>query len=226
MRKGLFIVFEGSNGAGKTTIINELIKKLETSSDFIDIKNNRKIYNWNVYKFPNRSTVLGKKIDEFLKNKIQLSKEVELKFFSDNRKEFQEEMEYILNQGYNIICDRYIYSSMAYTLTCQSLNILENKDMKILSIDQILAYDRNFIKPDYVFLIKGDYLHLRNEEKELYHSNRMFNSILLNNYIFSIQKTIVKFAIINNKFGELDNTINVIINIIHNLMHIKYNKIS
>ena len=225
MQRGLFIVFEGNNGAGKTTIINELIKKLNNNSDFVDIKNKRKIYNWNVYKFPNRSTVLGSKIDDFLKNKIQLSKEVELKFFYDNRKEFQAEMKYILNQGYNIICDRYVYSGMAYTLTNQSINILENKDMKILSIDQIFAYDRNFIIPDYVFLIKGDYLHLRNEEKELYHSNEPFNSILLNNYILSIQKTIVKFAIINNKFGELDNTINVIISIIHNILHKKYNRL-
>ena len=103
MSKGLFIVFEGNNGAGKTTIINELIEKLNKCSNvIIDIKNNRNIYNWNVYKFPNRSTTLGKKIDDFLKNKIQLSKEVELKFFSDNRKEFQAEMEYILNSRYKI----------------------------------------------------------------------------------------------------------------------------
>ena len=53
MQRGLFIVFEGNNGAGKTTIINELIKKLNNNSDFVDIKNKRKIYNWNVYKFPN-----------------------------------------------------------------------------------------------------------------------------------------------------------------------------
>ena len=87
-------------------------------------------------------------------------------------------MEYILNKGYNIICDRYIYSSMAYTLTDQSTNILDNKSIEILSIDHILSFDRNFIKPDYVFLIKGDFLHLRNEQKELYHQNKIFNSIL------------------------------------------------
>ena len=223
MLKGLFIVFEGNNGAGKTTIINELMNKINNNSDFIDIKNERKIYHWNVYKFPNRNTILGKKIDDFLKNKIQLSKEVELKFFADNRKEFQEEMEYILNKGYNIICDRYIYSSMAYTLTDQSTNILDNKSIEILSIDQILSFDRNFIKPDYVFLIKGDFLYLRNEQKELYHQNKIFNSILLNNYIISIQKTNVKFVIINNKFGELDNTIKAIIAIIKDLV---YNKIT
>jgi len=229
MQKGLFIVFEGNNGAGKTTIINELIKKLNLNneSEFVDIKNNRKIYNWNIYKFPNRTTTLGKKIDDFLKNKIKLSsKDVELKFFADNRKEFQDEMEYILNQGYNILCDRYIYSSMAYTLTDQSINIINNNNIKILSIDQILSYDRNFIKPDYIFLIKGDHLYLRNEQNELYHKNELFNNILLNNYIISIQKTSNKFAIINNKFGELDNSIHSIIIIINTLLYNKLHKIN
>jgi dTMP kinase len=229
MQKGLFIVFEGNNGAGKTTIINELIKKLNLNneSEFVDIKNNRKIYNWNIYKFPNRTTTLGKKIDDFLKNKIKLSsKDVELKFFADNRKEFQDEMEYILNQGYNILCDRYIYSSMAYTLTDQSINIINNNNIKILSIDQILSYDRNFIKPDYIFLIKGDHLHLRNEQNELYHKNELFNNILLNNYIISIQKTSNKFAIINNKFGELENSINSVIIILNTLLYNKLHKIN
>ena len=227
MSKGLFIVFEGNNGAGKTTIINELIEKLKICSNvIIDIKNNRNIYNWNVYKFPNRSTTLGKKIDDFLKNKIQFSsKEVELKFFSDNRKEFQKEMVYILNKGYNIICDRYIYSSMAYTLTDQSVNILDNKINQILTIDDILYYDRNFIIPDYVFLIKGNYLHLRNENEELYHKNKIFNSILFNNYIISIQKTKVKFVIIDNKFGDLNNTVNFIIHIINKIINDRINKI-
>lgn len=229
MQKGLFIVFEGNNGAGKTTIINELIKKLNLNNDseFVDIKNNKNIYNWNIYKFPNRTTTLGKKIDDFLKNKIKLSsKDVELKFFADNRKEFQDEMEYILNQGYNILCDRYIYSSMAYTLTDQSINIINNNNIKILSIDQILSYDRNFIKPDYIFLIKGDHLYLRNEQNELYHKNELFNNILLNNYIISIQKTSNKFAIINNKFGELDNSIHSIIIIINTLLYNKLHKIN
>ena len=128
MQKGLFIVFEGNNGAGKTTIINELIRILNNNTESDNLQNEKIIYNWNLYKFPNRTTVLGKKIDDFLKNKIKfLSKEVELKFFSDNRKEFQKEMESILNKGYNIICDRYIYSSMAYTLTDQSIKLLDNK---------------------------------------------------------------------------------------------------
>jgi dTMP kinase len=163
MQRGLFIVFEGNNGAGKTTIINKLLEKLENESFICEIINEKNIYEWNVYKFPNRSTILGKKIDNFLKNKISLSKEVELKFFAENRKEFQIEMLSLLNKGYNIICDRYIYSSIAYTLTSQSIDVINKQNIELLSIDDIIQYDRSFIKPDYVFIISGDFLHLRNE---------------------------------------------------------------
>lgn len=219
MPKGIFIVFEGNNGAGKTTIINNLIKKIQTNSDIVSNIDKKDIYQWNLYKFPNRSTILGKKIDDFLKNKLKLSsKEVELKFFAENRKEFQNEMEYILNKGYNVICDRYIYSSMAYTITSQTIDIINKKSVDLLSIDNILSYDRNFIKPNYVFLIKGDFLFLRNEEKEKYHKNKLYNELLLNNYIISIQKTSTDFAIIDNIYGELDKTTNIIINIINRLI--------
>jgi dTMP kinase len=217
MQRGLFLVFEGNNGAGKTTIINKLLDKLQSEPYVIDIINERQINKWNIYKFPNRNTILGKKIDDFLKNKINLTKDVELKFFADNRKEFQAEMLYILNRGYNIICDRYVYSSMAYTLTSQSVDIINKKDTQILSMDQIIKYDYNCIRPDYVFIICGDFLHLRNENKEKYHKNKLFNSILLNNYILSIQRYSTNFAIIDNIYGKLDETIEIIIKIINDI---------
>ena len=207
MRKGLFIVFEGNNGAGKTTIINY---------------HRKSIYFWNVYKFPNRNTILGKKIDDFLKKKIKLTKDVELKFFADNRKEFQLEMEYILNKGYNIICDRYIYSSMAYTITNQTLEILNDNEPKLLSIGDTIKYDKNYITPDYVFLIKGNYLHLRKEKQELYHKNQTFNNILFNNYILALQHLNTPFAIIDNVYGELEETICAIMDIIDGLQSSKY----
>ena len=57
LNKGKFIVFEGINGSGKTTIINILINYLEDHS----IK-------YKYIKFPNRKTETGKIIDDFLKN--------------------------------------------------------------------------------------------------------------------------------------------------------------
>jgi len=217
MARGLFIIFEGNNGAGKTSIINEVLKQIQNQKITHDIYNDKHIYSWNVYKFPNRTTVIGKKIDDFLKKKIKLPKAVELKFFADNRKEVQAEIEYILESGYNVICDRYIYSSIAYTLTNQTLNILNNTASEILSINNIISYDKKFIKPDYVFLIKGDHLHLRNEKQELYHKDKLFNNILFNNYILSIQHLNTQFAIVENIYGELDGAVRSIIKIINRL---------
>lgn len=214
MKRGLFIVFEGNNGAGKTTIINELLKQIQDNKITCD---DDFVYLWNVYKFPNRTTTLGKKIDDFLKKKINLSKSIELKFFAENRKEFKDEMECLLSNGYNIICDRYIYSSMAYTLTNQTLDIINNQNPDLLPIEEIAKYDEGFINPDYVFLINGDYLHLRNETPELYHKNKQFNSLLANNYIISLNYLETPFTIVDNTYGELPKTVSYIIDIINNL---------
>lgn len=210
MSRGLLIIFAGNNGSGKTTLINKITEELNNIPVIIN-KDGKEVKLWNVYKFPNRSTVIGKKIDDFLKNKMTLSKEIELKFFADNRKEFQSEILNLLKSGYNVICDRYVYCSLAYTLTNQTLSIKNSEHINILSLDNILKYDSNLIKPDYVFLIRGDHLKLRNEEAQKYHKDGVFNDLLLNNYIISFTHTKVKYMIIENIFGKLDETADIII---------------
>ncbi len=222
MARGLLIVFSGNNGSGKTTIINKIIEKLNNDTlisrqvtlateDIKNKKDHNEVKLWNVYKFPNRSTVLGKKIDDFLKNKINLSKEIELKFFADNIKEFQSEIIDLLKNGYNVICDRYVYCSLAYTITNQTLSIKNFENINILSIGDILKYDSDLIKPDYIFLIRGDYLNLRQEIAEKYHKDGIFNDLLLNNYILSFTYTKTNFTIIENTFGKLNETVDKII---------------
>lgn len=224
IKRGLLIVFAGNNGSGKTTIINEIIEKLNESnieSDTESKSNNKKYNLWNTFKYPNRNTVLGKKIDNFLKNKTNLSKELELKFFAENRKESQNEIINILNAGYNVICDRYTYCSLAYTLTNQTFSIKNGEKVDILSLDEILKYDMNLVKPDHVFLIRGDYLSLRNEVAEKYHKNDLYNELLLNNYIISFVYTKTYFTIINNILGDLDNSVN---SIIKKIQHVDNNR--
>jgi thymidylate kinase len=216
MSRGLLIVFTGANGSGKTSIINKITERLNDSNIKIKV-DGKEVKLWNVFKFPNRSTVLGKKIDNFLKNKINLSKDIELKFFADNRKEFQSEIMGLLSAGYNVICDRYVYCSLSYTLTAQTLSIKNSENINILSIDDILKYDLNLIKPDYVFLILGNHLSLRNEVAEKYHKDGIFHDILLNNYILSFTHTKADFTIIENIFGKLEETVDIIINKIDNI---------
>lgn len=209
MNKGKFIVFEGINGAGKTTIINNIYKKLE--------EKNIKVY---IFKFPNRTTESGKIIDKFLKNEYQFKNlNEQIKIFADNRKESKQQILTLLEQNYIILCDRYIYSNIAYTLTDQTINILENyNDNIILSYSDIIKFDINLIKPNFVFLIKGDFIHLRtNEIKERYHSDNLKNYLIFNNYIHALKYTNSEFMVIDNKIENTNDNLNNITNLICNI---------
>jgi hypothetical protein len=67
------------------------------------------------------------------------------------------------------------------------------------------------IKPDKVFLINGDYIHLRhNEIQERYHTDKTKNIVIFNNYLLSFTFTESNFIIINNKLNNLSNNIELI----------------
>ena len=208
MNRSKFIVFEGINGSGKTTLINILLHYFEENS--IKCK---------YIKFPNRSTKSGKIIDDFLKNKYEFkSLQEQIEIFANNRNESQDIIKEYLNSGTIILCDRYLYSNIAYTLTDQTLNLLNNKSDNYININDIIKYDNNLLKPDFVFLIKGNYIQLRNEKiQERYHNDEIKNSLIFNNFLFGINYTNTNYKIINNKFNELEYTIQNLINDINNI---------
>jgi len=214
MNIGKFIVFEGINGAGKTTIINKIYQDL-----------NQKNIKSKIIKFPNRNTKSGQIIDKFLKNQYQFaSLSEQIKIFADNRTECKDEIITLLQNNYIILCDRYVYSNIAYILTDQTFNIINNINKNnIITCSDIIKYDINLIKPNYVFLINGDYIHLRNNEiTERYHSNINKNYVIFNNYLHSFNYTNTNFTIINNKIDNIYENINVIIDII---MHLNTDKL-
>lgn len=200
MYRGKFIVFEGINGSGKTTIINNLINYYT---------NNNIKYQY--IKFPNRSSQTGKIIDKFLKNQYEFkSIKEQIQIFAENRKESENLIKKSLNENKIILCDRYLYSNIAYTITDMSLNIQYNIDNNYISIDDVIKYDKNLLKPDLVFLINGNYINLRNESiKERYHNNEIKNGIIFNNYLLSLHYTNSLYYIINNKYNKNTNESNL-----------------
>lgn len=208
--RGKFIVLCGINGCGKTTLIEKILDKYHKSKTVIML--------WKSFKCPDRTTPIGEKIDDILKGKLKVRKGIELKFFADNRKEIVAQIVDSIKNGVNVICDRYFYCNVAYTLTTQTLEIKKFNNIDVYSLDEIIKFDKGIVKPDCVFLIVGNYLHLRGEEKEKYHvDDESFNDLVLNNYLVTLLHTQTPFIVVENEENNIDNTADRIIQHIKNI---------
>ena len=103
LRRGALIVFEGCDRVGKTTQIQKLADSLCKDRPV------------KVFKFPDRSTLIGKLIDEFLQKKKTLDDHVVHLLFSANRWECIEEIKKQVEAGTTVLVDRYAYSGVAYS---------------------------------------------------------------------------------------------------------------
>eukprot|EP01104_Vermistella_antarctica_P004811 TRINITY_DN1522_c1_g1_i1.p1 TRINITY_DN1522_c1_g1~~TRINITY_DN1522_c1_g1_i1.p1 ORF type:complete len:240 (-),score=40.96 TRINITY_DN1522_c1_g1_i1:800-1519(-) len=103
--RGAFLVFEGLDRCGKSTQAKLLVEHLTSKG-----RNVRRLC------FPERSTPTGQKIDAYLQNKAEIQDEDLHKMFSDNRREFKEDIESFVRDGGVIVTDRYAYSGVAYSI--------------------------------------------------------------------------------------------------------------
>ena len=102
--RGLLIVFEGLDKSGKTTQSKLLCEAL-----------NAKSYPSESWRYPDRNTSIGKLINSYLCKQIDLEDHAVHLLFSANRWESVDLMRQKLNNGINLIVDRYAYSGIAYT---------------------------------------------------------------------------------------------------------------
>ncbi len=183
-----FIVFEGIDGSGKSTQSKFLANYLNGA-----------------YTFEPTDNKIGKLIREVLEGKEKFSKETLALLFAGDRIEHNKEIINLLNSSY-VICDRYVYSSLAYQLT-QGINL--NYIMEINKFAKI---------PDVVIYLLVSVENALNRmdnrtNKEIF-EKKEFLTKLINNYNLIIEKELFRpklgYIIIdtNNKsIEEVNNEI-------------------
>ena len=118
----LFIVFEGIDGSGKTTQAELLAEKLTS------------IQQSNIIIREPGGTPLGESIRKELKSNPNLDPVTQLFLFSACRTELVKDViNPNLEEGHIVICDRYIFSTIAYQGHAEGLNIAYIENMIDLS---------------------------------------------------------------------------------------------
>ena len=123
MTKGIFITFEGPEGAGKTTIISMLAERLENSlltrePGGIDIAEQI------------RSVILAKE------NTAMDARTEALLYAAARRQHLVEKVKPALEEGKIVLCDRFVDSSLAYQGYARGLGVDE-----VLGINQFAILD-------------------------------------------------------------------------------------
>ncbi|MCP3984292.1 MAG: dTMP kinase [bacterium] len=129
--RGVFIVFEGVDGSGKSTQVARLVQWLEAGGHTV------------VSTREPHECAAGRRIREMARSGESVSAEQELAWFQEQRREHvRDVIEPALAAGKIVVCDRYYLSSVAY------------QGARGLDPERILAEsEANFPAPDLVLLL-------------------------------------------------------------------------
>lgn len=131
MNRGLLIVLEGIDQCGKTTV-SKLLKNKLLSLNLKTI----------IQTFPDKSTLIGNVINSYLQGNTKLSPQESHLLYSLNRHEKKNFMEEKLYNNYIIICDRYIFSGIAYSLANGlDYDFSSNTEQYLIKPDLIFYFD-------------------------------------------------------------------------------------
>jgi dTMP kinase len=199
MNRGILVVIEGINGAGKTTIINDLVAHFQSIR--IPIA---------VYKFPNRNGIHGKRIDAYLKGEILIESKYDvIDMFAADRKSVKADIQNDLNNGKIVICDRYVFSAIAYHIP---LHVTDSRLIKAYC-NIIGNFDKHMPPPDIVYLIEGNHLAKRGiVRKEVFHYHGDRCRSIRNKLHKVISMLTAQFAIVTNHDGKSDDAVAFIAN--------------
>lgn len=115
--KGKLIAIEGVDRSGKETQSKLLYEYLNTTDRPCKI-----------YHFPRYETPTGKLIHSALRRECSISEKIKL--FADDRLAARDEILEDINNGYHVVCDRYLTSMVVYTLA--EIHYLLDNDKKTI----------------------------------------------------------------------------------------------
>jgi len=131
--KGLFIVFEGIDGAGKSTQVQRLVSALQAQG--------RTCHGT----FEPTLGPVGAVLRQYLQKRVSLETRSLPYLFAADRSDHlyneQNGIEATLQRGVDVICDRYILSNIAYQGDATSLEL-------------VLALNEHFLTPDLTFYLR------------------------------------------------------------------------
>ncbi|KAF8511817.1 thymidylate kinase-domain-containing protein [Hysterangium stoloniferum] len=154
---------EGLDRSGKTT---------QTSLLHDYLASNGRVQ---LVKFPDRTTAIGKMIDNYLRSQSDLDDHAIHLLFSANRWEVAPTIERLLQEGTTVICDRYAFSGVAFTFA-KALLAASSGEAGRLTYEWCRAPDIGLPAPDLtIFLditpdaakLRGGYGDERYEKEEM-----------------------------------------------------------
>lgn len=138
--KGKFITLEGPDGSGKTTVSLEIVKKLKKMG-----------YKVLLTREPG-GVDIAEQIRKVIldKNNIAMDSKTEaLLYAAARRQHLVEKVLPALEEGYIVICDRFVDSSLAYQGVGRQLGIDKVYQMNLFAIEDIMPDKTIFFDIDY-----------------------------------------------------------------------------
>jgi dTMP kinase len=201
----MFISIEGSEGAGKTTLINSLSETLKQEN--IDVKTTRE---------PG-GTKVGSKLRELLLSKeYNLSAEEELAIITADRLHHNRTViRPALEAGKVVITDRYIHSTIAYQFAARGLN---------MGAYRCLLYLPGIIEPDLTIYLDCP---VGVGFKRKIKNNDIMDRIESKDFKFfhAVRESFIRQSILDEKMFLIDanreskHVIENVYNIVHNKLH-------
>ncbi len=160
----MFLVFEGIDGSGKETHVKLLAEELKRVGKRVEVVD-----------FPDYNSGPGKKIGQYLDNKLQIMHKEVARLYAEDRKLHQDRIKKWLAEGKVVVSDRYAYSNLAYQLVNGA------------PYDYLLSLDRDIIFPDLVFFIDttiDEVIHRMNNsrKRDKYESSKNYLAKVSENY--------------------------------------------